>query len=188
MEASGMAGSRMYDVAFVGEMRLIGEIIRLEGGQAVVQVYEDTGGLTVGEKVTCTGQPLLLELGPGMLSSIYDGVQRRLPELAREWAWLDHSLYHLDGPGAIRHLDSLLAAPDLNGIQWVPGANSGPATRWIPLLKRIQSAGKCIHYSIAPEELDVLIENLRPQGVMFNLWVSSPEEADAVVARVSRWR
>ena len=83
--AGGMSGSRMYDVAFVGEIRLIGEIIRLEGDQAVVQVYEDTSGLRVGEKVTCTGQPLLLELGPGMLSSIYDGVQRRLPELAEHY-------------------------------------------------------------------------------------------------------
>jgi len=111
-----------------------------------------------------------------------------LDELAREWAWLDHSLYHLDGPGAIRHLDSLLAARDLHGIQWVPGANSGPAGQWINLLKRIQGAGKCIHYAIGAEELDVLMENLRPEGVMFHIQTSCPEEADAVVRKVSRWR
>jgi len=75
----------MYDVTFVGEMKLIGEIIRLEGDNAVVQVYEDTSGLEVGEIVTCSGHPLLLELGPGMLSSIYDGVQRRLPDLAERY-------------------------------------------------------------------------------------------------------
>jgi len=80
-----MGGSRMYDVTFVGEMKLIGEIIRLEGDNAVVQVYEDTSGLEVGEIVTCSGHPLLLELGPGMLSSIYDGVQRRLPDLAERY-------------------------------------------------------------------------------------------------------
>jgi V/A-type H+/Na+-transporting ATPase subunit A len=74
----------MYDVAYVGGLRLIGEIIRLEGEQAVVQVYEDTSGLEIGEKVTCTGRPLLLELGPGLLTSIYDGVQRRLPDLAED--------------------------------------------------------------------------------------------------------
>jgi len=85
VEARGMAGSRMYDVTFVGEMKLIGEIIRLEGDNAVVQVYEDTSGLEVGEVVTCSGHPLLLELGPGMLSSIYDGVQRRLPDLAERY-------------------------------------------------------------------------------------------------------
>jgi len=85
VEADGMAGSRMFDVAFVGELNLIGEIIRLEGGSATVQVYEDTSGLEVGEAVSCTEQPLLLELGPGMLSSIYDGVQRRLPNLADDY-------------------------------------------------------------------------------------------------------
>ncbi|MBU4386211.1 MAG: V-type ATP synthase subunit A, partial [Actinobacteria bacterium] len=85
VEARGMAGSRMYDVTFVGELKLIGEIIRLAGDHAVVQVYEDTSGLEVGEVVTCSGHPLLLELGPGMLSSIYDGVQRRLPDLAERY-------------------------------------------------------------------------------------------------------
>ena len=85
VEAEGMSGSRMYDVTLVGEMQLIGEVIRLEGSRAVVQVYEDTSGLEIGEKVVCTEQPLLLELGPGMLSSIYDGVQRRLPDLAERY-------------------------------------------------------------------------------------------------------
>lgn len=110
-----------------------------------------------------------------------------LDELMREWRWLDHSLYHLDGPGAIRHLDSLLAAPDLNGIQWVPGANSGPATQWIDLLKRIQDAGKCIHFSIGSDELDDLMEHLRPEGVMFSTTASCVEEADAIVAKAARW-
>ena len=82
VEAEGMSGSRMYDVTFVGKLKLIGEIIRLAGPNAIIQVYEDTSGLEVGESVVCTEQPLLLELGPGMLSSIYDGVQRRLPDLA----------------------------------------------------------------------------------------------------------
>ncbi len=85
VQARGMAGARMYDVAFVGQLKLIGEIIRLEGDTAVIQVYEDTSGLEVEEQVTCTEQPLLLELGPGMLSSIYDGVQRRLPNLADDY-------------------------------------------------------------------------------------------------------
>ncbi len=85
MEALGMAGARMYDVAFIGRLKLIGEIIRLEGDRAIIQVYEDTSGLEVDENVVCTGQPLLLELGPGMLSAIYDGVQRRLPDLADKY-------------------------------------------------------------------------------------------------------
>jgi V/A-type H+-transporting ATPase subunit A len=85
VEAHGMAGSRMYDVTFVGKLQLIGEVIRLAGENAIIQVYEDTSGLEVGEAVVCTEQPLLLKLGPGMLSSIYDGVQRRLPDLAEKY-------------------------------------------------------------------------------------------------------
>ncbi|HDR72671.1 MAG TPA: V-type ATP synthase subunit A [Methanoculleus sp.] len=79
--ARNMKGSRMYDVVRVGDDELNGEIIRLDGDEAVVQVYEDTEGLTVGEKVATTGVPLSVELGPGLLSSIYDGIQRPLPAL-----------------------------------------------------------------------------------------------------------
>ena len=79
--AKGMKGSRMYDVVNVGTEALRGEIIRLDGDEAVIQVYEDTTGLTLGENVENTGIPLSVELGPGLLSSIYDGVQRPLPVL-----------------------------------------------------------------------------------------------------------
>jgi V/A-type H+-transporting ATPase subunit A len=82
--SGGMRGSRMYDVVKVGEQQLNGEIIRLDGDQAVIQVYEDTTGLQVGEKVVNTGLPLSVELGPGLLSSIYDGIQRPLPVLAEK--------------------------------------------------------------------------------------------------------
>jgi V/A-type H+-transporting ATPase subunit A len=82
--SEGMRGSRMYDVVKVGEQKLNGEIIRLDGDQAVIQVYEDTTGLQVGEKVSNTGLPLSVELGPGLLSSIYDGIQRPLPLLAEK--------------------------------------------------------------------------------------------------------
>jgi V/A-type H+/Na+-transporting ATPase subunit A len=79
--ARNMIGSKMYDVVKVGEEALRGEIIRLEGSEAVIQVYEDTTGLTIGEKVENTEKPLSVELGPGLLASIYDGVQRPLPVL-----------------------------------------------------------------------------------------------------------
>jgi V/A-type H+-transporting ATPase subunit A len=80
--SDGMTGSKMYDVVRVGEEGLMGEIIRLEGDVATVQVYEDTSGLVVGEKVFSTEGPLMVELGPGLLSSIYDGIQRPLPIIA----------------------------------------------------------------------------------------------------------
>ncbi len=76
--AKGMLGSSMYDVVKVGSAKLIGEIIRLEKDRAVIQVYEDTSGVRPGEEVTSTGKPLSVELGPGLLSKIFDGVQRPL--------------------------------------------------------------------------------------------------------------
>lgn len=85
VSAEGMAGAKMYDIARVGELGLIGEIVRLDGETAIVQVYEDTSGLRVGERVLCTEEPLLLELGPGLLSSIYDGIQRRLTDIAEQY-------------------------------------------------------------------------------------------------------
>lgn len=80
--ATGMTGARMYDIVRVGEEGLMGEVIRLEGDTATIQVYEDTSGLKVGELVESTEGPLMVELGPGLLTSIYDGVQRPLPILA----------------------------------------------------------------------------------------------------------
>jgi V/A-type H+/Na+-transporting ATPase subunit A len=82
--ARGMAGARLYDVVRVGHARLAGEVIRLDGDRAFVQVYEDTGGLTVGEPVEATGAPLSVELGPGLLGGIFDGIQRPLDALARD--------------------------------------------------------------------------------------------------------
>jgi Archaeal/vacuolar-type H+-ATPase subunit A len=79
--SDGLRGSRMYDVVKVGNQELNGEVIRLDGDKAIIQVYEDTSGLKIGEKVTNTETPLSVELGPGLLSSIYDGIQRPLPGL-----------------------------------------------------------------------------------------------------------
>ncbi len=78
---NGLDNPKMYDVVKVGEAALIGEIIKLEGGNAIVQVYEDTSGLRPGEKVVNTGAPLSVELGPGLISSIYDGIQRPLDKI-----------------------------------------------------------------------------------------------------------
>jgi len=78
--AEGIA-PKMNDVVLVGKERLVGEVIKLIGGKTVIQVYEDTSGIAPGEDVVDTGAPLQVELGPGLLSSIYDGVQRPLPVL-----------------------------------------------------------------------------------------------------------
>jgi len=72
---------RMYDVVYVGNENLMGEVIKIVGDQTIIQVYEETSGVKPGEPVTNTGRPLVAELGPGLLSSVYDGIQRPLPIL-----------------------------------------------------------------------------------------------------------
>jgi len=81
--AENMSGTKMYEVVRVGRDRLVGEIIKLEGDTASIQVYEDTSGLTVGDPLVKTGLPLSLELGPGILDGIYDGIQRPLERIQK---------------------------------------------------------------------------------------------------------
>ncbi|KAL0886497.1 hypothetical protein Bca101_010480 [Brassica carinata] len=81
--ADGMAGAAMYELVRVGHDNLIGEIIRLEGDSATIQVYEETAGLTVNDPVLRTHKPLSVELGPGILGNIFDGIQRSLKTIAK---------------------------------------------------------------------------------------------------------
>lgn len=79
--AAGMSHARMYDMVMVGEKGLIGEIIEMRGDSASIQVYEETAGVGPGEPVVSTGSPLSVELGPGLMTSIYDGIQRPLNKI-----------------------------------------------------------------------------------------------------------
>ncbi len=79
VQASNMLGAKLYDVARIGEEKLVGEIIKLIGDVATIQVYESTDGLTPGEPVYRTNAPLSVELGPGLIRQIFDGIQRPLP-------------------------------------------------------------------------------------------------------------
>jgi len=82
VKADGMMGAKMYEMVYVGRERLVGEVIKLTGDTAFIQVYENTSGLSPGEPVIGTGQPLSVTLGPGMIGSVYDGVQRPLDRIA----------------------------------------------------------------------------------------------------------
>ncbi|XP_064899092.1 V-type proton ATPase catalytic subunit A-like isoform X1 [Columba livia] len=82
--ATRMAGAAMFELVRVGHAELVGEIIRLDGDTATLQVYEETSGVRVGDPVLRTGQPLSVELGPGLLGSIFDGIQRPLRDIARD--------------------------------------------------------------------------------------------------------
>merc|ERR1711953_1340309 len=79
--AERMAGAAMYELVRVGHDKLVGEIIRLEGDKATIQCYEETSGVSVGDPVERTGSPLSVELGPGILGSIFDGIQRPLKDI-----------------------------------------------------------------------------------------------------------
>jgi V/A-type H+/Na+-transporting ATPase subunit A len=87
--ASGMFGARMYEVVEVGEAALVGEVVRLAGDSATIQVYENTSMLKPGSPVRRTGAPLSVQLGPGLVGNIYDGIQRSLPGMhALSGAWI----------------------------------------------------------------------------------------------------
>ncbi|KAG6011352.1 H(+)-transporting V1 sector ATPase subunit A [Claviceps pusilla] len=81
--AEDMIGVAMYELVKVGHDNLVGEVIRINGDQASIQVYEETAGVMVGDPVTRTGKPLSVELGPGLLNGIYDGIQRPLEEISK---------------------------------------------------------------------------------------------------------
>ena len=76
--ASGMRNANMYDVVHVGKDQLVGEIIEMRGDRASIQVYEETAGIGYGDEVVSTGEPLSVELGPGLITNMYDGIQRPL--------------------------------------------------------------------------------------------------------------
>jgi V/A-type H+-transporting ATPase subunit A len=84
VRADGMASAKMYETVTVGDSKLIGEVLRLTGDVAFIQVYESTSGLKPGEPVVGTGQPLSVLLGPGIIGRIYDGIQRPLDEIAQK--------------------------------------------------------------------------------------------------------
>ncbi len=111
-----------------------------------------------------------------------------LPGIAEECRHMEASIYHLDGPDALRHLDSLLAIKELNAIQWVYGAGRGRASDWLHVYRKCQAAGKGIQFGVGVDELDAIISNLRPEGVFMSVQVRNPAEAEAVLKRVATWK
>jgi V/A-type H+-transporting ATPase subunit A len=84
IHAAGLSGAGLFDVVEVGDKRIIGEVVRIENDVAVIQVYEDDTGLTIGAPAVTTGRPLSVELGPGLIGTIYDGIERPLEALYRQ--------------------------------------------------------------------------------------------------------
>ncbi len=100
-----------------------------------------------------------------------------LPELLEEIKFLNNkTIFHLDGPGALKHLDALLEIPELAGVQWVYGAGQPSAKHWIDVLKKIQNAGKLINIGLKPDDIDVVFGELKPQGL--SCYFEFPYEID----------
>ncbi len=113
-----------------------------------------------------------------------------LPGIAEECRFLEASIYHLDGPQALRHLDSLLSIPELNAIQWVPGVPGATGVGdWMHIYKKCQAAGKGLQIGFDVDDLEFVMENLRPEG----LWIgiSGFKDRDgfnAVLKRIAKWK
>ncbi|MDI7275552.1 MAG: hypothetical protein QME94_06205 [Anaerolineae bacterium] len=110
-----------------------------------------------------------------------------LPGLEQQTRWIDRTVYHLDGPGEIAHLDALLSLPRLNAIQWIPNPAQRRATHWLPLFRRIQAGGKGLYVYAFADEVETLLDELRPEGLLINTTCATPGDADELMARVSRW-
>ena len=113
-----------------------------------------------------------------------------LPGIRQECAFCERSIYHLDGPGALRHLDSLLEIPELDAVQWVFGAGNEGYHRWVNVYQKIQRARKGIQLMCDIGELDMIFETLRPEGVWFSSisGVKDKETARYAVQRIERWK
>ncbi len=111
-----------------------------------------------------------------------------LPFIAEQTEMVSRTIFHLDGPGSVRHLDSLLDLPHLNAIQWVPGAGTKPAVEWIELLKRIQDAGKLVYAYCEMDHVEKLIRELKPEGLMLVVEdCATQDQAEKLLENVHRW-
>ncbi len=152
IEANDMRGSKMYDVVRVGTEHLIGEIIRLNEDVATIQVYEDTNGLKPGEIVLSTQEPLSVELGPGLISNIYDGIQRPLP-----------AIYKQTGDFIARGVET---SPLDRKKQWQfrPRMKKGDRVKGGDVLGEVQESSLVIHRILVPPDVEGTLQSISPEG------------------------
>lgn len=146
--AQGLAQVAMYDVVRVGHAALIGEVIRIRDSAATIQVYEDTSGLSVGEPVVSTRAPLQVELGPGLLGTVFDGIQRPLAELART-------------QGAfIRRGATWFGLDRARRWQFVPQVQVGSAVQAGDVLGTVQETESILHKVLVPAGINGTIARI----------------------------
>jgi V/A-type H+-transporting ATPase subunit A len=141
----------MYDIVKVGEEGLVGEVIRLEGDTAFVQVYENTYGLVVGQPVVSTGMPLAVELGPGLLNSVYDGIQRPLEKIREK-----------TGNFITRGVEAQ-ALDRQKKWDWKPKAKAGDSVTGGMTLGTVQEF-KFLHKILVPPEVTGTVKSVKEAG------------------------
>ncbi|NLJ46269.1 MAG: V-type ATP synthase subunit A, partial [Treponema sp.] len=154
IEADGITDARMLELVQVGESRLVGEVLKLSGDRAIIQVYEDTTGLAPRDNVYGAGMPLSLELGPGLIGSIYDGIQRpleRLRALSGDFIESGITAEPLDRSRTWRFVPD----PELK-----PGAPVSGGR----ILGTVRETSRVEHRILVPPELSGTLESLVPEG------------------------
>ncbi len=147
--AEGLTDAKMYDVVRVGKERLVGEVIVLDGDLASIQVYEETAGLGVGDPVEGTGEPLSVELGPGLIGSIYDGIQRPLEAIQKKWG------------AYIRRGVEAPALPRAAKWRFVPTVKKGDSVSEGDIIGTVQETTLVVHKIMIPPGMSGTIEEIK---------------------------
>ena len=150
--AEGLENANMADVVRVGEQRLIGEILNMTGGRASIQVYEETSGLGPGARVDTTGAPLSVELGPGLIENIYDGIQRPLEEIMKK-----------SGANLARGVEVPALDPD-KLWHFVPVAKAGDRVRGGDVIGTVQETPVVLHKIMVPVKLSGTLTSVIAEG------------------------
>lgn len=152
IKAEGMKGFKMREMVTVGSKKLIGEIIILEEDFATIQVYEETGGLKIGEKVISTGNPLSLKLGPGLLGSIFDGIERPLEKINK------------DSDGFIPEGIGLISIDEEKLWEVKVTVNIGDDLEAGQVYAEIQETPSITHKLMVPPDLQGKVKDIKPNG------------------------
>lgn len=132
--------------------------------------------------IYCEGRCAVIQCDFSCLISPDDARRYVIPSIRKEASSLDFCVYHYDGKGALGHLDDVLSMPEIDVIQWVPGAGQPKTVEWMDLLKKIQAAGKGLWlYDWTEEDIKSHYKELKPTGLLFSLWVKTPGEADSLL-------
>ena len=178
IEADGMRGSKMYDVVRVGKENLIGEIIRLNEDTATIQVYEDTNGLKPGEQVVSTLEPLSVELGPGLISNIYDGIQRPLPTINVE-----------TGDFIARGVEAS-ALDRKKKWRFKPTAKPGTRVCGCDVLGEVQESSIIVHRVLVPPMISGTLLSIEKEGeytVEDDIAIVATDKGDMKLQMMQRW-